>query len=51
MSDHNAKASRRQLRKLVGSRAAETVVDVAYDFRRFRERGFWARFKWLLFGR
>jgi hypothetical protein len=51
VSDHAIKATRRELRKLVGARAATTVIDTAYDFQMFRRRGFWKRLAWLLFGR
>lgn len=51
MNDHTIKASRRQLRKLVGSDAARLTVDTAFDFQMFRRRGLWGRLKWLFFGR
>ncbi len=51
MSACSDKATRRVMRRLVGGRAAATVIDTAYDFQTFRRRGIWARFRWLLFGR
>ena len=51
MSARAIAATRRTLRKLLGAEATKTVVDVAYDFRMFQRRGFFGRFKWLLFGR
>lgn len=43
--------SRREIRRAVGPRAADLIVETAYDFTVFKARGFFARFTWLLFGR
>lgn len=51
MSEHTLRATRRELRKIVGSRATATVIDTAYDFQMFRRMSFWRRFAWLFFGR
>jgi hypothetical protein len=51
MSGSAVKSTRRALRRMLGAKATTTVIDTAYDFQRFRERGFFARFRWLLFGR
>lgn len=48
------RASRRELRKAVGPRAADTIADVAINqltFHKFLRRGLLGRLKWLLFGR
>lgn len=51
VSGHAIKATRRELRKMVGARATTTAIDTAYDFRMCLRRGLWARLRWLLFGR
>ena len=51
MNAQVTKATRRQLRKLLGSAAEQTVVETAYDFKMFMRRGLVGRLKWLFFGR
>src|SRR3954452_22503913 len=51
MSTPRQTPTRREIRKAVGPRAANLIVETAYDFTVFKQRGFFARFAWLLFGR